>query len=1241
MKKFDFMRILIVLFVCLFPRSVFGVTIEVSTEGTLEQVIDNSDEPSFAELKIIGRLNADDIVYLRTGTGRISTVEVLDLSEVSIVGGGGAYATVKYSKTDDTMDNYTFTFYSSEDNRKEVEVVSNMLGGNNYKITYYSNNLAGAFSNMKYKKVVMPKNVQEIGVMTFFQCTKLTSVELETPVEVIEDRAFESCISLTNIDLSNVKQMGSSAFAGCEVLGSASDGFIDLSSLDAIPDEAFGNTVWDYRTRKCNSIKHVQFSNQLKSIGAKAFYNCEYLEDANLPEGLVSIGEMAFASCTSLAMVNFPSTVQDVDYDTFYDTPWLNNLAADNGIIYLNNIAIRYVQRESSDFAITIREGITTIARKFMNNLSSPYLTSVTLPSSIKKIGAMAFYDCSKLSSIVLPEGLEEIENSNSCEGAFGRTGLTNVTFPSTLKLIGSYSFEGCTSLQNFVLPNQLEEIGDGAFYNCSQITSIAFPKSLLKIGSTAFAGCSSLSGEVTIPQGVKELGYRIFCDANLFRIIYLAENAVNTYDTGGKPEIFAEIFSAERVTIGSQVRTLPVGFVANSNLLRKVTFEERTDDSELTIENYCFYNSPNLTSVTLPKGRIVIGDGAFQNYSLQTIDILGKVVSVGEGAFRNSSIAEIAFSDGLETIGDYAFCGCENLTSIHLSNSVVYIGERAFYGCKNLETIDLPDNLQFLGESAFYESGLKHIYIPGSLNKIMNATFVNCEKLASVELAEGLEVIGTSAFAGCSALEGIVIPEGVKEIEDDPVYGGYAFYRCNSLKHVTLPSTLQLLGSSTFSSCGLKTITSYMSEPIDIEENVFDYWDYRNARLIVPTGTKTVYQTKDIWKNFQNIEEMPSSTDLITMRNLTLAAGRSARVSIVLKNEVTDYTAYQFDLVLPNGFEIAQTSDGKFDVAIGDRYEDGSHSLVVEKTSGNKYRFVCVSTTNAVITGTDGPLLSLTISAKGTISEGDYLARIENIIISRTNEDKYVLKSCDVTLTILGVDYLYGDANGDGTVDVVDVVAIINYILNNPTDTFVFDAADLNGDGEVDVFDVTKLIEVILSNTTSARAAIVEDSTLESIHMSTEGNSILLGVDNAERFTAFQFDVEVSDGMEITGVDMAGTSNHQLMFAKSGENTYTVLGLSLNNEPLSVRNDRLINVHLSGKSSGEVCVSDIQFVTTNEETVRFIGGTSSVITGILNVNSVQSNKDTYDLYGRKVQYDRNQLKHGVYIINGKKEVIK
>ena len=97
--------------------SLYGVTIEVKTEGSLEQAIADCDAPSLQELKIVGRINSVDIAYLRTNEGRLANIEKLDLNDVIIVIDGGAYANLTYSDNSVTMDNYCITFYLSDENR--------------------------------------------------------------------------------------------------------------------------------------------------------------------------------------------------------------------------------------------------------------------------------------------------------------------------------------------------------------------------------------------------------------------------------------------------------------------------------------------------------------------------------------------------------------------------------------------------------------------------------------------------------------------------------------------------------------------------------------------------------------------------------------------------------------------------------------------------------------------------------------------------------------------------------------------------------------------------------------------------------------------------------------------------------------------------------------------------------------------------------------------------------------------
>ncbi len=1244
--------VLMVLF--MFPLTTTGVTIEVLTPGTLEQVVDNSDEPSFKDLKIVGQMNAVDIKYLRNGSGRIATVENLDLSDAVIVSSSEAYATVSYSDNSNTMDNYVITFYASEENRKEVSSSSNMLGGNNFTINYYSNQLAGAFANKTYKKVVMPKNVQEVGPMTFFQCKDLTSVEFSSPVEVIEERAFESCVSLMDIDLSKVKTLGKSAFAGCESLRGNEEQTIDLSSIEYIPDNAFGDTYYNSKWCYCTAFKHVVFSRLLKRIGARAFYNCESLVEVNLPEGLEEIGIYAFYGCKSLATVNIPSSVQKFDYDMFGNTPWLSTLPAEDGVIYLNNIAVRCMNNEWADFSITIRDGTESIAPNFMAEDSKRFLTSVVLPQTIKRIGGGAFNGCYNLTSINFPEGLESIEDESphqwgnevytSDEGAFQNTGITSVVLPSTLKTIGRNTFSGCESLASITLPDGLEEIRSAAFTGCEKLTSVTLPESVKKIGSCAFYDCTSLVGSVTIPKGVTELGPDIFYNTNLFSIVYLAENAVldQEYNNSG-------ILSAERVTIGSQVQSLPNGFLANCKTLKKVIFEERAENAELVLGDCCFSNCEKLTSIDLPK-TIKVGKGCFSYTPLTTIVFKDGLQEVGEEAFSCTQLTTVDLGSSVTSIGKGAFSGLAELTSINWGNNLKYLGDQAFAGDKKLETVNLPEGLEYLGWRCFEESGITGIHVPGSVGNIKSYTFQSCTNLVDVELGEGIETIGDHAFAFCSSLESIVLPEGLKTLETDPVYGGYIFRDCTSLKQVSLPSTLQDLGSWHFPST-LETIISYMKSPIDIIESSFDYWNYKNTRLIVPSGSKAAYLSKNYWKDFENIEEMASTTDMLIVNDVNIEQGKTATINIFLQSEVTDYTAYQFDLVLPQGVQLATytygETYGEYIIEKGNRYTGSDHTITIEKLSSNdtatKYRIACLSMSNAEISVSSTPLLSLALYAEHSLTEGDYTASLSNITFSQVNEAKSTLGYYDFSINVTNSPVVNGDVNNDGSIDVSDAVAVVNCILNDMTDYETLETYDVNGDGVVDVFDVTKVINIILSDHSYAaeRRGMINETSLENAHLSSNGNNVWMDIDHAERFTAFQFNVEVPEGLTLTAARLATTTSHQPQIAKVGQNLYTVVGLSMNSESLPMTNGKLIELQLSGNAEGDVRLSKVMFVTPTGQAVHFNGDVLGAITGIGNVKGMTDDNVIYDLSGRKLNKEHSELGCGVYIINNKKVIIK
>lgn len=694
-------RFLLLLMLSGLPHAMRGVTLNVTTEGTLEQVVNDSDEPSFRTLKIIGRLNATDICYLRTASGRIAGVDTLDLRDVTIVAGGRAYATLIEERVNgDEIDFYSYKFYSSDEPHKKISKGSSLLENgiihNTYSITYYCNNLAGAFSKMNYGMVIMPKYICEVGAMTFYQCSNLRAVELPETVTEVDNFAFDECKKLVDINLPNVKNIGHGAFydcdnlvdldlsgveklgpfafALCESFRGSPDCTLNLSSLDTIPNGAF------YSNKK---VTNVQFSSNLRYIGSSAFMYSGLIS-LDLPDGLDYIGRSAFYNSENLVSVKIPASVKGLGRTSFEATPFYNSLPLENNIIYLGTTALAYVKLNVTG-TVTFRDGTTEIGDEF--GVST--INSITFPSTLRRIGKKAFYQ-SKITNAMLPEGLEEI---------------------------GEYAFSGCSEMETISMPSTLKKIGRSAFSECSRLVRPSLPESLEHIGMNAFSNCTLLGGEMTIPRNVKELGTGIFEGANMFRIVYNAENAVSIDDYGA-------IFDSERLSIGADVRALPDGMYKSCSTLEKVTFDERTDDKELAIGKDCFYGCGNITSVVLPKGAITIGSGAFGRSGLLTFESLGIVKSI-YGGFYGTLLKSVTFRDGLEFIGASSFAGCDSLCSADLGNSVKYIGDYAFSSCSLLSDIKYGECLDSIGNSAFRECGsLSSFVFPNTLKKIGNLAF-------------------------------------------------------------------------------------------------------------------------------------------------------------------------------------------------------------------------------------------------------------------------------------------------------------------------------------------------------------------------------------------------------------------------------------------------------------------------------------------------------------------------------------
>ena len=223
------------------------------------------------------------------------------------------------------------------------------------------------------------------------------------------------------------------------------------------------------------------------------------------------------------------------------------------------------------------------------------------------------------------------------------------------------------------------------------------------------------------------------------------------------------------------------------------------------------FDSCSSLTAVTIPSTVTSIGGSAFLHCtSLTSIVIPDSVTQMGSGIFRGcGSLQNVTLSRNLTEIPAYAFYDCGSLTGITIPDSVTSIGERAF-AFSGLTSITVPDSVTTIGGSAFAECDSLTSADLGSVSSIGTLLFERDFSLAHVTLSSSLTELPNSTFSRCTALEELVVPEGVTTI------GQLLFFETDALRTITLPSTLQHVESVAFDDCVNLTDVYYNGTAMD-----------------------------------------------------------------------------------------------------------------------------------------------------------------------------------------------------------------------------------------------------------------------------------------------------------------------------------------------------------------------------------------------------------------------------------------
>ena len=504
-------------------------------------------------------------------------------------------------------------------------------------------------------------------------------------------------------------------------------------------------------------------------------------------------------------------------------------------------------------------------------------LTSVTIPNSVTSIGGSAFYRCKGLTSLIIGNGVASIGG-----GAFYQcSGLTSVTIPNSVTTIGGSAFYQCSGLTSVTIPGSVTSIGNWAFNGCSGLTSVTIPGSVTSIGNWAFSGCSGLTS-IIVEDGNTVYDSRNNCQAIIeTKSNTLVNGCKNTVIPNGVTAIadgaFQGCIGLTSVIIPEGVTAIGTSAFSGCSGLTSVTIP----NSVASIGGYAFDGTPWLENQS--DGLIYIGKTAYKYKGEMPenteIVIEEGTLDIASGAFSDcSGLISVTIPNSVKSIGGLAFDGCTSLSSVIIPNSVTSIEGSAFYGCKGLTSVIIGDGVTSIGRWAFGScSSLTSVSIGNNVTSIDEQTFYCCTSLNSVTIPNSVTSIGREAFYGCTSLTSVFIGNSVTSISNS------AFYDCSSLTSVTIPNSVTSIGESAFSSCegltsviigdgvssiggsafgncsSLKDLYCYAKDVSSITFTDAPSWVFYgttiySVTLHVPAESVEAYQAAEPWKDFKRI---------------------------------------------------------------------------------------------------------------------------------------------------------------------------------------------------------------------------------------------------------------------------------------------------------------------------------------------------------------------------------------------------
>jgi len=635
--------------------------------------------------------------------------------------------------------------------------------------------------------------------------------------------------------------------------------------------------------------------------------------------------------------------------------------------------------------------------------------------------------------------------------------------------------------------------------------------------------------------------------------------------------------------------------------------------------------NDYAITSLKI-NGDIDARDFKFINDELQQLTLLdlSSANILAYTSVNSDQLLEGVYVHNANEIPYCALSGNTTLQQVTLPSTLTSIDYGAFAGCKSLKSIIFPASLTHIGEQAFNTcNALTSISIEGVINHIGNYAFARCENLTIANVTPSTTVsIGDGAFSNCKQLTTVHIGANIDSI------GDYAFEGCSLLASVDISqnSKLKYIGKQAFYQSAVKSI------------------DFTHTPQLNEIGAWAMACTQIT--QFSLPEHVKIIDDGVLFYNKKLTSINLPKTL----NYLPDYMLAGCDKISTTSF-MTQNMGFVGDYAL---YNQSQHSSIT-----TPYTVYYIG--KQAMAGMTG--------LTEIVSEPDDVPELGDDVWAGINKANVTLHVSNRSINLyqaapqwneffIDVVHSRGDINSDGSVNHNDATAERKFIIDGDSQGIDASLTDVNGDGAVDVADIVSIFNIV--NATVPQDAAQRNNSDD--RLNGEGNTtnsnkatLKVKIKNSTDFTAFQMDIKTPSHISITSVKASDRcAGHEIYYNKNND-TYTLVAYSPVNDDIEGNEGTIFTLELTANTSFNnndlINFTNIVFAD-NQENAYLLNDTQLNVIGFSSINGIEADEqngpvNVYNLQGQalRIGVDPSNatqgLPSGIYIVGGKKVIVR